>query len=217
MRFSDSFVFVIALAIILVLVFFTNQNQNIYAIFTIDKTDKDDDNSNLATSTDDNSTFATSTDDNSTFATSTDDNSTFATNNNKAVAKIILTKIKYKSDKFSDHILGQLTNVGNETAEKIRVLLSYYDKKNFLIDTGYVSPEIDTLEPGQKSGFNIMVGEETGDDMEAYKISFKWTHPDRSPGYAENVQTEDEEDYLVEPTPRKLTDEEIEKLGLFER
>jgi hypothetical protein len=197
MRLSDSLGYVIAIAITLVLVFFTNQNQNIYAIFIIDKTDKDDDNSNLATST--------------------DDNSTFVTNDNNAVAKIILTKIKYKSDKFSDHILGQLTNVGNETAEKIRVLLSYYDKKNFLIDTGYVSPEIDTLEPGQKSGFNIMVGEETGDDMEAYKISFKWTHPDRSPGHAKNVEIEDDEDYLVEPTPKKLTDEEIEKLGLFER
>lgn len=197
MHFFGSLVFVTAIVITLILISFTNQNQSIYAIFTIEKKDKDD-SSNSAISP-------------------IEENSTLSTNDDNTAAKIILTKIKYDSEKFSDNILGQLTNVGNETAEKVRVLLSYYDKKNFLIDDGYVSPEQDTLEPGQNSRFNIMVPEDTGDDMEAYKISFKWSHPNGSKGIADDVQLEDEEDYLIESTPKKLTDEEIEKLGLFER
>ena len=35
-----------------------------------------------------------------------------------SVAKIILTKINYKSDRFSDDIVGQIMNVGNGTAER---------------------------------------------------------------------------------------------------
>ena len=35
-----------------------------------------------------------------------------------SVTKIILTKIKYRSDRFSDDIAGQLKNVGNGTCRK---------------------------------------------------------------------------------------------------
>ena len=195
MHFFSLLVLMITIMITFVLVSFPNQNQNIYAIFTIDKKDNDD-SSNV---------------------TNLNENLTNANKKPNAVAKIILTDIKYKSEKFSDNILGQVTNVGNETAEKVRVLLSYYDRQNFLIDTGYVSPEQDTLEPGQNSRFNIRVMEDIGDDMEAYKISFKWSHPDGSKGTADDVQVEDEEDYLIDSTPKKLTDKNIEKLGLFER
>lgn len=189
--------FPITLVITIAVAFvFTNPNPQAYAVFTIEKEDKDD---------------------NLDGGTTVKGNSTETTNDENIAAKIILTNIKYKSDKFSDHLLGQITNVGNETAQKVRVLLSYYDKENFYINRGYVSPEIDTLEPGQKSGFNIMIDEKTGDKMEAYKVSFKWSHPDGSKGYAENVEIEDEANYFVEPSPKKLTDEEIEKLGLFER
>lgn len=173
--------FPVTLVITIAVVFvFTNPNSQAYAFFTIEKGDKED-NLNGVTSIKGNSTETT---------------------NDENIAKIILTKIKYKSDKSSHNLLGQITNVGNETAQKVRVLLSYYDKENFYIDRGYVSPEIDTLEPGQKSAFNIMIYETTADKMETYKVSFKWSHPDGSKGNAEDVEIEDETNYFVEPSPK---------------
>jgi hypothetical protein len=171
---------------------FTNQNPNAYAIFTIEREDKDD-SPNVATSI--------------------ERYLTVATNDDNAIAKIILTNLKYDSKKGYDSILGQITNVGNETAEKIRVLLSYYDQENFIIGKGYLSPVEDTLAPGQKSAFRLMKIEDKGDVIEAVKISFKWGHPDGTTGSAEDVQLEDESDNLVDSVPKKLKDEEIEKLG----
>jgi hypothetical protein len=136
-----------------------------------------------------------------------------------SVAKIILTKIKYRSDRFSDDIAGQIKNVGNGTAESIQIIFSYYDKKGEVIGSDYVYANQDLLKPGQKSPFSQMVDEEIGDDMKAYEVSLSWQNSDGSEEYAENVQVEDESNYIMNSadTSKVLTDEEIEKLGLFER
>lgn len=136
-----------------------------------------------------------------------------------SVAKIILTKIKYRSDRFSDDIAGQLKNVGNGTAESIQIIFTYYDKKGEVIGSDYVYANQDFLKLGQKSPFNQMVDEETGDDIEAYEVSLSWQNSDGSEEYAENVQVEDESNYMIDSgeISRPLTEEEIERLGLFER
>jgi hypothetical protein len=136
-----------------------------------------------------------------------------------ATAKIILTKIKYRSDRFSDDIVGQVKNVGNGTANSVQIIFTYYDKKGEVIGSDSARVDQDTLKPGQKSPFSEMVDEETGDDMKAYEISLSWENSDGSEEYAENVQIEDENRYIVNlgEMPKPLTDEEIEKLGLFER
>jgi hypothetical protein len=141
------------------------------------------------------------------------------TEDSDSVAKIILTKIKYRSDRFSDDIAGQIKNVGNGTAESVQIIFSYYDKKGELIGSDYVYADQDTLKSGQKSPFSQYVDEETGDDIEAYEISLSWQNSDGSEEYAENVQVEDESNYIMNSaaTSIVLTDEEIEKLGLFER
>jgi len=45
------------------------------------------------------------------------------------VAKIILTSQKYKSDRFSDEIVGQVKNVGNGTAEWVKIFFTLFKKK----------------------------------------------------------------------------------------
>jgi hypothetical protein len=136
-----------------------------------------------------------------------------------SVAKIILTKINYKSDRFSDDIVGQVMNVGNGTAEYVQVIFTYYDKRGEILGSGFTYANQNTLKPGQKSPFNMIVDEETGDDMEAYEVSLSWRNSDRTEEYAENVQIEDETNYIINfgQTSKVLTEEEIEKLGLFER
>ena len=135
------------------------------------------------------------------------------------LAKIILTKIKYRSDRFSDDIVGQVKNVGNGTANSVQIIFTYYDKTGEVIGSDSAHVNQDTLKPGQKSPFSEMVDEETGDDMKAYEISLSWKNSDGSEEYAENVQLEDENKYIINlgGMPKPLTDEEIEKLGLFER
>jgi len=135
------------------------------------------------------------------------------------LAKIILTKIKYRSDRFSDDIVGQVKNVGNGTANSVQIIFTYYDKTGEVIGSDSAHVNQDTLKPGQKSPFSEMVDEETGDDMKAYEISLSWENSDGSEEYAENVQLEDENKYIINlgGMPKPLTDEEIEKLGLFER
>jgi hypothetical protein len=136
-----------------------------------------------------------------------------------SIAKIILTKIKYRSDRFSDDIAGQIKNVGNGTAESIQIIFSYYDKKGEVIGSDYVYANQDFLKPGQKSPFSQMVDEEIGDDMKAYEVSLSWQNSDGLEEYAENVQVEDESNYMIDSgeLSKVLSDEEIEKLGLFER
>ncbi len=136
-----------------------------------------------------------------------------------AVAKIILNKIKYRSDKFSDYISGRVMNVGNGTAESIQLIFTYYDKNGNVIGSDYTYANQDNLKPGQKSPFNQMVNEEIGDDTEAYEISLSWQNSDGSEEYIENVQLEDENNFIIDLGENKptLTEEEIKKLGLFGR
>ena len=110
-------------------------------------------------------------------------------------------------------------NVGNGTAESIQVIFTYYDKNGNVIGSDYTYANQDSLKPSQKSPFSQMVDEEIGDDMEAYETSLSWQNSDGSEEYAENVQLEDESNYRPNSgdISKVLTEEEIEKLGLFER
>jgi hypothetical protein len=138
-------------------------------------------------------------------------------------AKIILIEQKYKSDRFTDNIIGQVKNVGNGTAEFVQLNFNLFNKKGELIGTEYTFADPDTLKRGQKAPFNMFIDEKTGDKVKAFEVSLTWNNPDGTEEYIENVDVEQEEDYVnnfmfqEDKKSKKLTDEEIEKLGLFER
>ena len=138
-------------------------------------------------------------------------------------AKIILIEQKYKSDRFTDNIIGKVKNIGNGTAEFIQLTFNLYNKQGGLIGTEFTYSDPDTLKPGQKAPFNMFIDEKTGDKVEAFEVSLTWNNPDGTEEYIENVDVEQKEDYInnfifqEDKKSKKLTDEEIEKLGLFER
>ncbi len=138
-------------------------------------------------------------------------------------AKIILIEQKYKSDRFTDNIIGKVKNIGNGTAEFIQLTFNLYNKQGGLIGTELTYSDPDTLKPGQKAPFNMFIDEKTGDKVKAFEVSLTWNNPDGTEEYIENVDVEQEEDYVnnfmfqEDKKSNKLTDEEIEKLGLFER
>ena len=138
-------------------------------------------------------------------------------------AKIILTDQKYKSDRFTDNIIGQVKNIGNGTAEFVQINFNLFNKKGELIGTEFTYADPDTLKPGQKSPFNMYIDEKTGDKVKAFEVSLTWSNPDGSEEYMENVDVVKEEEenmynnVFEENKSNKLTDEDIEKLGLFEK
>src|SRR5215211_3954645 len=135
-------------------------------------------------------------------------------------AKIILIEQKYKSDRFTDNIIGQVKNVGNGTAEFVQLNFNLFNKKGELIGTEFTYSDPDTLKPGQKAPFNMFIDEKTGDKVKAFDIFLSFNNPDGTEEYMENVDVVEEEniyDVFEENKSNKLTDEEIERLGLFER
>jgi hypothetical protein len=59
-----------------------------------------------------------------------------------------------------------------------------------------------------------------GDKVKAFEVSLMWNNPDGTEVYIENVDVvkgENIYDTFEETKSNKLTDEEIERLGLFER
>jgi hypothetical protein len=132
-------------------------------------------------------------------------------------AEIILLTQKYKSDRFSDEIIGQVKNVGNGTADFVKISFTLFNKKGELIGTDYTYADQKILKPGQKSAFNEFVDEETGDKVKAFEVSLSWDNPDGTEEYIENVDIKDENNYLnfQDGKSKKLTEEDIERLGLF--
>ena len=55
--------------------------------------------------------------------------------------------------------------------------------------------------------------------MKAFEVSLSWDNPDGTEEYIENIDVEDENNYIVSQSkePTKLTEEEIDRLGLFGR
>jgi hypothetical protein len=66
-------------------------------------------------------------------------------------AKIILTEQKYKSDRFTDNIIGKVKNTENGTAEFVQLTFNLYNKQGGLIGTEFTYADQDTLKPGQKA------------------------------------------------------------------
>ena len=135
-------------------------------------------------------------------------------------AKIILIEEKYKIDRFIDKIIGKVKNIGNGTAEFVKLTFNLYNKKGELIETEDTYSDPHTLKPGQKAPFDNFINEKTGDKVKAFEVSLKWDNPDGTEEYIENVDEEEDENIFIfqeDEKSKKLTDEEIEELGLFEK
>jgi hypothetical protein len=68
----------------------------------------------------------------------------------------------------------------------------------------------------------MFIDEEIGDKMKAFEVSLTWNNPDGTEEYVLNVDVVEEENMFNifqddKKSNNKLTDEDIEKLGLFER
>ena len=85
-------------------------------------------------------------------------------------------------------MVGQVKNIGNESAESVQVLLTVYDKNGGVVGTENTYADVDTLKPGQKSTFKFFASSDTFKGMDYYELSLEWSNADGSQGYVENAK-----------------------------
>lgn len=110
------------------------------------------------------------------------------TNTDNTKGNIILTSQKFKKGD-SPQIVGQVKNIGNGTAEDIRITYSYYDQNNDILGSEIIYLDISKLMVGQKASFsNYLTDELVIDEITHYELGLTWNNLDGSETYVEDVQ-----------------------------
>jgi len=116
-------------------------------------------------------------------------NSTSGQTDDSNAAEIVLLSQKLKKASFGYRdLVGQVKNIGSESAESVNILLTVYDKNGGVIGTDSTYADASTLKPGQKSTFKFFTSSDDFKGMDHYDLSLEWGNPDGSQGYVENAK-----------------------------
>jgi plastocyanin len=85
-------------------------------------------------------------------------------------------------------LIGEVKNLGYETADFVKVSVTIYNTDGGVIGTDSTYARPSTLSAGQKSTFDIFGRADDFKGMDHYELSLEWKNPDRSQGYVENAQ-----------------------------
>ena len=105
-------------------------------------------------------------------------------------ANIVLLSQKLKKADIIDnrHLVGQVKNIGNDTATSVRVDITTFDKSGGVLGTDYTYVTADSLRPNQKSAFDLGSDGDNFKGMDHYEISLQWSNSDGTEGYVENAK-----------------------------
>ena len=105
-------------------------------------------------------------------------------------SEIVLLSQKLKKESFGGrNIIGQVKNIGYETADYVLIHLTVYNRDGEVIatDEGYAEPS--TLKAGQKATFEIFGDKDDFMGMDYYELSLDWlNHHDHAQGYVQDAQ-----------------------------
>jgi hypothetical protein len=125
---------------------------------------------------------------NSTSSSNSTSNSTSSENPNAADIVLLSQKLKKSSFGYRD-LVGQVKNIGSDSAAYVEILLTVYDKRGDVIGTENTYADVDLLKPGQKSTFKFFASSDDFKGMDHYELSIEWqNHKDSSQGYLENAK-----------------------------
>lgn len=96
-------------------------------------------------------------------------------------------KLKKGSGNYND-VIGVVKNLGSETVEFVKIGINVYDKSGNLIGTDSTYAESTTLEPNQKSSFDIFTPKDNFNGMDSYELSLSWQTLDGADKYVDNAQ-----------------------------
>jgi hypothetical protein len=103
--------------------------------------------------------------------------------------EIVLLSQKLKKASFGYRdLVGQVKNIGNDTAEFVKIVVDTFDKNGNIIGTDYVYATATTLKANQRSSFELSSDSQNFKGMDHYEISLQWNNPDGTEGYVENAQ-----------------------------
>lgn len=104
-------------------------------------------------------------------------------------ADVVLLSQKLKKASFgSRHLVGQVKNVGNDTADFVKIVLDTFDKNGDVIGTDYTYTTARTLKPDQRSSFDLSSDSQNFKGMDHYEISLQWDNSDGTEAYVENAK-----------------------------
>ena len=117
-------------------------------------------------------------------------NSTSGQTDDSNAAEIVLLSQKLKKSSFGYRdLVGQVKNIGSDSAAYVEILLTVYDKNGGVIGTESTYADVDLLKPGQKSTFKFFTSSDDFKGMDHYELSIEWqNHKDSSQGYLENAK-----------------------------
>ena len=113
--------------------------------------------------------------------------STDSGNSNNAEIVLLSQKLKKASSGYRD-LIGQVQNIGNDTATSVKIGLNVYGKDGGVIGTDTTYAEADALKPGQKSTFSFFTSADNFKGMSYYELTLEWDNSDSTQGYVENAQ-----------------------------
>lgn len=104
-------------------------------------------------------------------------------------ADIVLLSQKLKKASFGYRdLVGQVKNIGEDTAQFVKVVLDTFDKNGGVLGTDETYVTADTLKPNQKSTFDLSSSNDNFKGMDHYEISLQWQNSDGTDGYVENAK-----------------------------
>lgn len=117
------------------------------------------------------------------------DNTAFIPNTKTAPTEdvVLLSQRLKKGDGDNNDIIGQVKNIGSDTVDFVKIGLTVYDKSGDVVGTDSTYSTASTLEPGQKSSFNMISNKENFDGMDSYELSLQWQDSDGKDQYVENA------------------------------
>ena len=111
------------------------------------------------------------------------------TDEDSSSAEIVLLSQKLKKSSFGyRHLVGQVKNIGTDTAQFVKIVINTYDKNGDLIGTDFTFATSTTLKSNQKSSFDLASDTQNFKGSEYYEISLQWNNPDFTEEYVENAQ-----------------------------
>jgi hypothetical protein len=100
---------------------------------------------------------------------------------------LVSHKLKKGDGNYND-IIGEVKNMGSGTLEFIKIGVSVYDMNGALVGTDSTYAESSTLEPNQKSAFDIFSSKDNFEGMDSYELSLSWRTSDGIDKYVDDVQ-----------------------------
>lgn len=109
---------------------------------------------------------------------------------NVRAPQVVLLNHQFNStqDPF-DTIMGQVKNIGSETAQYVQVFVNTYDKNGEVIESNFINSTVGDLKAGQMSSFNLSSSKDKFEVMYDYDLAIQWRGQDGQVQKIENAKT----------------------------